>query len=154
MFDDMALHTCLCAFGSPAILASIESVVTFSEACQLLVLQARNTVNFRLVLFPVLPAISASIESVAPFVFKVEACQLLVLQALNTVNFRLVLFPVLPAISASIESVVRLVSIVEACQLLVLQALNTVLCHRVFFLDLLLFWGALGTWNERYGSKN
>ena len=107
MFADMALHTCLCAFGSPAILASIESVVTFSEACQLLVLQARNTVNFRL-----------------------------------------------PAISASIESVVRLVSMVEACQLLVLQALNTVLCRRVFLLDLLLFWGALGTWNERYGSKN
>jgi hypothetical protein len=36
----------------------------------------------------VLPAISASIESVAPLVFKVEACQLLVLQALNTVLFR------------------------------------------------------------------
>jgi hypothetical protein len=89
MFADMALHTCLCAFGSPAILASIKLVVRLvSEACQLLVLQARNTVNFRLVLFPVLPAISASIESVAPLVFKVEACQLLVLQALNTVLFR------------------------------------------------------------------
>ncbi len=113
MFADMALHTSLCAFGSPAILASIESVVTFSEACQLRVLQA-----------------------------------------LNTVNFRLVFIRVLPALSASIESVVRLVSMVEACQLLVLQALNTVLCRRVCFLDLLLSWGALGTWNERYGSKN
>ena len=89
----MALHTCLCAFGSPAILASIKLVVRLvSEACQLLVLQARNTVNFRLVLFPVLPAISASIESVVRLVSMVEACQLLVLQALNTVLCRRVFF--------------------------------------------------------------
>ena len=94
MFAHMALHTrLLCGRGFPAISASIEFVVTFCEACQLLVLQALNTVNFRLVLFPVLPAISASIESVVRLVSMVEACQLLVLQALNTVLFRLVFFP-------------------------------------------------------------
>ena len=93
MFADMALHTCLCAFGSPAILASIKLVVRLvSEACQLLVLQALNTVNFRLVFIRVLPAISASIESVVRLVSMVEACQLLVLQALNTVLFRRVFF--------------------------------------------------------------
>ena len=93
MFADIALRTYLCAFGFSAISASIEFVVTFSEAFQLLVLQARHTVNFRLVFIRVLPAISASIFSVAILVFKVEACQLLVLQALNTLFFRLVLFP-------------------------------------------------------------
>jgi hypothetical protein len=60
MFADMALpavfhlQASAAAFLLPAILASIESVVilvSIVEACQLLVLQALNTLLFRLVLF-------------------------------------------------------------------------------------------------------
>jgi hypothetical protein len=60
MFADMALpavfhlQASAAAFFLPAILASIESVVilvSIVEACQLLVLQALNTLFFRLVLF-------------------------------------------------------------------------------------------------------
>ncbi len=60
MFADMTLPTCLlCGCGFPAISASIESVVilvSIVEACQLLVLQARNTANFRLVLSRLRPS--------------------------------------------------------------------------------------------------